>query len=863
MRKVYSLFSNSSIPSSALWLCLCLMTAPVWAGNSPFDGDDNPPCSASTTVSPASGSVCIDQGPSFGGPNTVMFTASPSGTAPFTHAWTIEDAAGTGATAANLLNANSATVTFQTTPGLGLGTITLKYTVTATGGCTSAKTVTVTTNPTPNAHVTTQWKCSTTSGGYTANYNLTAEVTPIINGGGAYTVYYYATHSDANNDVNRFSAGQAASYNAVGAHSFVYARIIAPSGCWLTGPVPLGIYPSVEASPSASSMTVCPDVEADLYGNPSGGSGVYVFHKWTHTGGSASGVNLSNSNSQNAHVSASGSGTIHLSYEVKDDKGCSDWETITITVSAGSSIAITALPDITVCPGQPTDAIELSALPLGYNFHYSWTGGMGAGLANGSASGADPEIPSFTTTTVEGDYYITITATRPGFCPGEETFKLTVKDVTPPVFIVCPTDMTVNNDVDKCGANVNWQAPNAVDNCGYPVNIYQVLPLDGKTTGSFFPIGLHHIKYTADDDYGNKSYCEFDIKVRDMQLPDIECPSGIQYLETNNGNCSHTLTGTYLNASVVENCGLDYVRNDYTNSGTLNGAVFPVGSWPIVVTWKAEDWSGNTATCSFAIIVVDNDEPTVASCPSDKTVSNDYGDCGAEVTYALPRFNDNCGGAYQPGTLIQGGASGDFFNVGTTVMEWWYFDPTGNDPAVCNFTITVRDDEDPKIKCPSNIVVEVDGSLSGGNGGAPAANPVLVSSGPCGVSLSYTSPVGTDNCAGVVTTLASGLGSGPNYYEYGGIYTESYNVVDNAGNSNWCSFTITVKDPVDPTITCPANTTVTTDVAECDAAVSYSFPYFGDNCPGYTLTQLVGSGERPGVPAGHHLGIVPRNGRRG
>ncbi|MBK8194567.1 MAG: HYR domain-containing protein [Lewinellaceae bacterium] len=420
----------------------------------------------------------------------------------------------------------------------------------------------------------------------------------------------------------------------------------------------------------------------------------------------------------------------------------------TVTVDQGNYLQMTPLPDISVCPATDVEAIELSGLPLNVVINYNWSGGAPAGMANGSATGADPEIPAFVATTNEGTWTVSVTANIFA-CVDEDEFTINVNDFNAPHFITCPADMIVNNDVDKCGANVNWLQPIAVDGCVdiTEVGVYQVMP-PGKESGSFFPIGMHTIKYVADDDNGNTTTCEFKVTVRDMQLPDIECPSGIQYLETNNGNCSHTLTGTYLNASVVENCGLDYVRNDYTNSPTLNGAVFPVGPWPIVVTWKAEDWSGNTATCTFAVIVVDNDAPTVASCPQDKTVSNDYGDCGAEVSYALPRFNDNCGGAYQPGTLIQGGSSGDFFNVGTTVVEWWYFDPSGNGPAVCNFTITVRDDEDPKITCPSNIVVEVDGSLSGGNGGAPSANPVLVGSGPCGVSLAYTAPVGTDNCAG-------------------------------------------------------------------------------------------------------------------
>ncbi|MCB0545845.1 MAG: HYR domain-containing protein, partial [Saprospiraceae bacterium] len=120
---------------------------------------------------------------------------------------------------------------------------------------------------------------------------------------------------------------------------------------------------------------------------------------------------------------------------------------------------------------------------------------------------------------------------------------------------------------------------------------------------------------------------------------------------------------------------------------------------------------------------------------------------------------------------------------------------------------------------------------------------------PCGVSLSYTAPVGMDNCPNAQTVLQAGFGGGVHYYEYGGLYVETYNVYDASGNVSSCSFTIEVKDPVDPVITCPANTTVSTDVGECDAAVSYAYPYFGDNCPNYTLTQLSGplSGQEFGL----------------
>jgi|GEM_PF-273619 len=833
MSKVYAL---STIFKSALWLCLCCTVSTVLAENAP-SGGDNPPCSVS--IGPATyQDACPDQYGYAGGPYQISFTATPSGGGPYTHSWVVHNSGGTGASNANLSGANTATVTFNT-QNLGYGTVTLRYTVTGACGSTT-RDVTVKTNEGPDAHIDPQWKCSTTSG-YDASWNLNTEISPIINNGGAWTVKYYNTASDAQNNVNAFTNAQANNYNVNVASKTIHARITNAAGCWLTGPVHLRIWPTPDVNPTAASSTICPGASTELYGNPTGGSGSYTSHQWTHTGGSASGVSLSNASSRNASVSATGAGTIKVRYRVTDSNGCTAQEEITLNVVAGTAVTINELPDITVCPGSQVAPIELSALPLGVNFNYSWTGGAGAGLANGSDSGADPEISAFTATLSEGSWTVTVTATRSGYCPDEETFKITVKDVTPPVFITCPADMTVNNDVDKCGANVNWQPPSATDNCSpFLVNIYQTLPLNGKTTGDFFPVGQHKIRYIADDDYGNTAVCEFTVRVRDMQIPDIECPAGIQYLETNNGQCAHTLTGTYLNATATENCALESLRNDYNGTGTLNGSTFPVGPLPIVVKWTAEDVHGNSATCTFAIIVIDNDAPTVASCPSDRTVDNDPGQCGANVWYAAPRFNDNCGGAFQPGTLIQGGAPGEFFNVGTTVVEWWYFDPAGNGPAVCNFTVTVRDEENPKITCPGNITIETDGSLNGGNGGAPNANPYIVGRGPCGVTMGYTAPVGTDNCAGVVTTLVSGFGSGPNYYEYGGLYTEGYIVTDNAGNTAACSFTVRVKDPIAPTITCPSNTTVATDPGECDAAVSYAFPYFGDNCPGYTLTQNFG-----------------------
>jgi hypothetical protein len=192
--------------------------------------------------------------------------------------------------------------------------------------------------------------------------------------------------------------------------------------------------------------------------------------------------------------------------------------------------------------------------------------------------------------------------------------------------------------------------------------------------------------------------------------------------------------------------------------------------------------------------------------------------------------------------LIQGLGDrfGGTFPVGTTTVVWRYVDNASNDFAECLFTVTVRDFTNPVISCPSNITVNTNGILSGGIGGSPLANPSITTFGPCGVNLRYTAPIGTDNCPNPMTDNTSGLGAGPNYYAYNGVYTETWRVTDASGNTATCSFSITVLDPVSPTITCPASTTVSNDPGECDAAVDYAFPYTSDNCTNFTLTQLAG-----------------------
>ena len=83
----------------------------------------------------------------------------------------------------------------------------------------------------------------------------------------------------------------------------------------------------------------------------------------------------------------------------------------------------------------------------------------------------------------------------------------------------CPASITVGNDVDKCGSNVFWTAPTAVDNCSNNVSVTQSSTPAGFVPGSLFPVGTTMITYVANDGNGNTISCTFNVTVMDMQTP--------------------------------------------------------------------------------------------------------------------------------------------------------------------------------------------------------------------------------------------------------------------------------------------------------------------------------------------------------
>src|SRR5205085_8331814 len=93
----------------------------------------------------------------------------------------------------------------------------------------------------------------------------------------------------------------------------------------------------------------------------------------------------------------------------------------------------------------------------------------------------------------------------------------------------------------------------------------------------------------------------------------------------------------------------------------------------------------------------------------------------------------------------------------------------------------------------------------------------------------YTAPTVSDNCPGVGTPSCTPP-SGSNFQK--GTTTVNCSVTDAAGNSNSCAFTVTVNDTQNPTVNCPANVSIASNV--CVSNV-YTTPTGSDNCPGVSV----------------------------
>ena len=199
----------------------------------------------------------------------------------------------------------------------------------------------------------------------------------------------------------------------------------------------------------------------------------------------------------------------------------------------------------------------------------------------------------------------------------------------------------------------------------------------------FFPLGETTVTWTATDSSNNFSSLTQLVTVVDTTAPEILAPADI------------TLEATSVDANIVN---LDSATSTDIQDVTIyviSPDVFPLGE--TTVTWTATDTSGNSASATQTVTIVDTTEPGL-SIPDDQTVEAsslqdtlvDIGQAEAHDITGISSIVHN---------------APDIFPLGSTLIAWTATDNHGNITTAYQI-ITVVDTTVPTIISPQDILSE-------------------------------------------------------------------------------------------------------------------------------------------------------------
>jgi hypothetical protein len=216
-------------------------------------------------------------------------------------------------------------------------------------------------------------------------------------------------------------------------------------------------------------------------------------------------------------------------------------------------------------------------------------------------------------------------------------------------------------------------------------------------------------------------------RLEPQEPPQVTCPPNVT-TNTAPGFCSQGVA-----FSATFSTGIPQPTVTYRLAGfpIWSPYFFPAGTHTVVVT--ASNGVPPEATCSFTVVVLDNEAPTV-TCPSNVIVTA-AGACPVTVNYNASA-TDNCSSV----NLNINPPSGTAFSVGNTSVAVTAMDPSGN-TNTCSFLVTVLAGPAPGLKIlrasnqnvvlawpASNACYQLEYATSFVN--PPASNAWLTYSGP-------------------------------------------------------------------------------------------------------------------------------------
>ncbi|HNA64007.1 MAG TPA: T9SS type A sorting domain-containing protein [Saprospiraceae bacterium] len=507
---------------------------------------------------------------------------------------------------------------------------------------------------------------------------------------------------------------------------------------WIVYTINVNPLPTVNLT---GNSLVCKNSSIDVQGNPTGGSGMYSIHNWLQIGGAGS-VSIVNHLDGTATITGTMEGIVNLYYEVTDQNGCTGSGVKNITVTDCGSVSF-KITDPCSCNNDQT--------------------------SNGAQDGTFKENVSVSPTT------------------GAQTWTVIAIGRLAPAGGL-PSGISVGNTLTYNAGGYHEINFKHVDDAGYTVIVEGPNPL----TGSPGSPAMGNVQFTA------SNICQYPVIAFSPALPDNVCykstPINLVVSEENGfaGTASFTVNG--LPASVFDPSppltppGPYPVTSDFTGSFVNN----------ISTDVNHPAFPGCMTSISDQVGI---SPPPMLICPpsfNTTTSGDDLGDCDIKQLINYPSIGTLCmttleigfsksvpePASLPPGGIVLPSTTGMYaFSAGKTIITYTATDASNNTSS-CSFCITVADDENPSIICPSDLTVNceqgIDPSVTG--------NPIV-----------------HDNCTSMVTDIVQSdvrmSGSCP----YNFILTRTWTATDSSGNYGQCVQTITVQDTTRPIISCPSN----------------------------------------------------------
>ncbi len=263
-----------------------------------------------------------------------------------------------------------------------------------------------------------------------------------------------------------------------------------------------------------------------------------------------------------------------------------------------------------------------------------------------------------------------------------ETQTITVDDITDPVLVGIPADITV-----ECNAIPSVAVPIATDNCDTNIEIsFSETTTQGNCTDAYIITRT----WTATDNCGNTDTESQIISVEDTTNPILSSVPADITVECDD-------IPAVVNPTANDNCDIDVIVSliETTVPGNCTD------SYTILRTWTAEDNCGNSASTVQEVTVIDTTEPILSGIPNDTIVQ-----CGEIPAIAVPVATDNCDDIVDIVYSEQVDSTACSSYAITRI--WTATDNCGNQ-IVENQVITVIDNVSPELSAaPADLTVSCD-----------------------------------------------------------------------------------------------------------------------------------------------------------